>query len=313
MIYREKDGNVSIMFDSILELMSASFEKMRLDQQATEEVIDRNEKEFKDCLTEVRHVQREVGALAWLGPGNNTPANVIEHALLGNKILEDSLSRNISALSEYEIQTKDFVSKIDNKKRVRRKREFGDEIDIHKVYRGELSTAWSKMEFEKNTSEKKMVTIFVDIVDHWRQKVTETLWNCVSSVVLCKKLEAQGRSVKIIVGGRFRAPFSTAKFSSCSVGIVVKDYNQKMVSSRIAAMCNLGFARVFTFAALSFNPYSVVAIGKGYPERVSEKTLPIHLVEEVEKGHTKIIVLGKSYSLIQAVDSIKKAEKQMIE
>lgn len=293
-IVKENDSLVSVHFDSILDFM---------DHIET----GTNKREFIEYGERVL-----VGSSLrerWFGPNCISSKEVFKSALLGDDDLLKSLESKISTL-EKDSATCKTTSQI--VKKVKRKNVWsnaGDEIDIHKVYAGNYQNAWRKKEAIKIETKIQLVTLFIDIAGLSDASAVSSLWRAAVAVKLYRELLAAGKSVKIIVGGASEFAFENCT-KDMTVGVVVKDYNQPLTDSRLAAMANLGFYRTWGFVAKTCQQHKL-AYGLGYSIPATDKTVPINLQEEIEKGHTKFVYLRKCDNSYSASESLKFAYKQM--
>jgi len=259
------------------------------------------------------HNERVRGGKWFGGNEEQQGKDVIKKAMLGDPILYKSLKEKISSLDERlgTFTAKGFVQKVAKSKRVTVHGKMGDEIDIHKVNSGKLDTAWSKKIRKTVDSQHKLVTLYIDLSHNSNKDCLDTLWTSAVSVKLLADLEKEGKSVKIIVGGTVQSSLSGSR-DMVSVGITVKEYNERLAPERLAAMSHLGFYRSWGFMAHHDHNFGRVCSSIGHAlGNVSQHHLPINIQEEIEKGHTRLIVIQKSLNLWDAERSIKSARKQI--
>jgi len=285
----ERKKMISVQFDNILELM---------DYKPT-----LNLKDFEYSMDGRTSYDK-------FGSTNVTAKDVINHALLGDsKLYENQLKNKVRWLdTESGYYTTDYQQQIKVVKRKVKYTDFGDEIDIHKVYRGEIGTAWRKTERVEIDSKLHLVTLLVDIGGHWGQDADDSLWRASVVVKIVRDLENAGKSVRVVVGTVSENVTRSNKMVATS--IVVKEYNASLPLERLAAMCNLGFRRTAGFAC-NYCVEEELHDGLGQPTNISHSNLPWQLKDEEDAGHTKFVIIGRASSSYQAKDKLQEAYDQM--
>jgi len=135
---------------------------------------------------------------------------------------------------------------------VRRKRvrgPIGDEVDMQRVYAGDLARAWSTTtRTPKRGRQIRPVTIVVDISTVWSRTSDEYFWRGAVATRLADELQKAGRAVRIVVAICHDDAFRDGAGFLCSV--VVKDFQEPLSLDRVAYQTALaGFYRYYVFAA----------------------------------------------------------------
>lgn len=289
---KENDKMVSVHFDSIIELMDFEPENRN------------NKYEFDNYIN---GKSRRIFGAEWLGVGATNYKEVIEKAMLGDQDIYNRALKMMSILNSGKvIPVSQHIKKV---KRRKIRSDMGDELDIHKVYQGNLAQAWSKTERIEVDAKHHLVTLFLNINGNSGVKVSETIWRCALILKLANEIQQAGKSLKIIVGGMVtRALIGSSKLLTTS--ITVKKYNETLSPERLAAMTNIGFYRTFGFAAKHCQNLRVED-GGGRSSTIYENNMPIHLQEEVDKGHTKPVFLEGIRSQSSMINELERAFKQM--
>jgi len=293
MIIKENKEMVSVHFESMLELMGFKPEAAQ------------NRINFNRLINNKKSVQNGIGK-GWIGKSEYYK-DIVSMALLGD---QDSYKISLKRMSELKsgtVSTK--LQTIQKSKRIKTKSDMGDELDIHKVYQGNLSQAWSKTKRLEVDVKHHLVTIFLNINGSWKIKVSDTIWRCALILKLVKEIQLAGKSVKIVVGGVVCHGMEGSD-KLLSTSITVKKYNEKLTPERLAAMTNIGFYRTFGFAAKECQNRVVDSSGGGSRE-ITRDSMPIHLQEEVEKGHTKPVFLSGITTKYEAMNELSRAFEQM--
>lgn len=247
------------------------------------------------------------------GPSNKTNQDVLDHALLGDahlcKILEGNYIAPLDAATGKNTNSHKQVIKA-----VSRRRKFadqGDELDMDKVYSGQLDTCWSKTERVEFDKEHNMVTLLVDNGANWNIGATETFWTSAIVCRLIKELEAAGKSVRLVLLSHGNNPFTGSRKDIVTCAIV-KETNERMNMEKIAGMTNLGFFRTLTFGMMCASPIKLCD-SLGYHVDVSMESIPAQFEEDVQKGHMKFVIVPQARSINAAIRGLENCYKQLTE
>jgi len=242
----------------------------------------------------------------WFGKGNNNYKDVMDKALSGDPAMLENLNDKISLFKKGEMENKFESRSVKKAKRKKVRAEFGEEIDIHKVYQGQLDKAWSSHKRIEIDVEHHLVTLFVDVGGLRNEKVSDSLWRAAVAVKVADDLIKAGKSVQVVIGSSCTNLHSEAEVVMTS--IVVKKYNEPLSMERLAAMSHLGFHRTFNFGARAFSTGSISRT-MGYSSDHCETIPPIQMYEDVESGSVKYIYIPRCLSLYDAnmaIDNIYK-------
>lgn len=293
----ENDKIISVYFDNALDLLE-------------HEENGRNKDRFNDFM---RRSKPNFKRNEWYGSTNHNAGDVIDHSLIGDDKLYESLRSKINQMNKnLGVDKINYTQKIKSVRRELIHGKFGDELDIHKVYSGNLDTAWSRRVREEFDQDHHLVTLYIDIGGNSNIKVTDSLWRAVVALKVFEDLERAGKSVKIIAGGASTSSF-VRDDRSCAVGVVIKEYNQSLSLQRLAAMSHVGFYRVFGFGAKACQGVRTLVKNLGRSASPSNGIIPINVQEEINKGHTKLIHIDKCCSLYDAKRSLDSIYKQLLE
>lgn len=287
---RENEKQVSVYFDSLLELMDYT-------------PPDINQKRFDDYIGKSHHPGYD---RKWYGPTNKTSKDVINHALLGDEELYQNLQSKINeldrAVGKY---TTDYTQNIKKAQRKKYRSDFGDEIDIHKVYQGQCNVAWTKTKRVEVDQAHHLVSILVDYVGSSGENANDSLWRAAVAVKLVDDLLTAGKSVKLLCGSVCASAMEGSS-KNLVTSVVIKNYNEHLSMPRLAAMTHLGFFRTAGFAMMCAQ-HRKAGYSLGYPQNLTYDNMPIHLKDDVEAGHTKYIPVGRISSLSSAIAGLNKA------
>lgn len=293
MLIEENEKMVSVHFDSILDLIEGDFSD-KVESKKIERYLS----------------DREVGSREY-GRTNKTYKDVINHALIGDSVLLEQLEDKIRILDKVTGKnTIDYEQKIQKSRRRRTFGDEGDELDIEKVYNGDLDTCWTRTEKIEFDTTHKFVTLFIENGAAWNENVTSSFWRAAVAVFLTRELERAGKSVKIVVGSCARGALKTSN-KKLAQSMTVKEYNQHVSLERVAAMTHLGFFRTVSFALFHMSDYTVCG-NIGSPDWINNGNWPIQLQKQADKGHTRLIHIKPATSQTSAIDALKSAYEQLL-
>ena len=134
-------------------------------------------------------------------------------------------------------------------KRRRRFGEQGDDLDIHKVYRGELDTAWTYHKREAKNSVGRQITVVCNLSASCGVNAEQLFWRGASALRLAETLESAGYSVRIVAAMSSNGVDEDSKVNNCYL-FEVKSLDQPIDVSNLAAIvCLSGYYRVIGFSA----------------------------------------------------------------
>lgn len=297
---KEKGNMVSVHFDSLMEFMdyvnTDGISDLDMRQDAQYNMTTRKNEDRGD----------------WYGNTNETAKDVMNHALLGDSELYTSLQSKINIIDKRIREVPlDYENQVLRVKRKKVRADFGDELDIHKVYQGQCDTAWTTTKRFEVDSKVHLINIVVDISGHCGIKVKDSLWRAAVAVKLTDQLIKAGKSVKLSVGAITQDTWR-GKSGLLTSTIAIKNYNENLSLERVAAMSNVSFFRTALFATMSVPEYPLLG-SKGRPVSITEKNMPLHLKEDIDAGHAKYVVIGRANSeesALYAMDNIYKQIEQ---
>ncbi|MCH9735890.1 MAG: hypothetical protein K0U78_15280 [Actinomycetia bacterium] len=293
MFIQENKDMVSVHYDSILNLIEEDFKGHKNESQITKFTKS-------DDYCDIRKY----------GKTNKSFKDVIRHSLIGDPVLLENLKSKIEVINKVTgLNTLDYVQKVQKSKRVRNYSDQGDELDIEKVYAGELDTCWTSSYRKEFDSSHKFVTLFIENGENWNVDVVSSFWRSAIAVHLTKELQKAGKSVRLVVGTCTNN--SIQKDARCmTTSMTVKEYNQQMNLERVAAMTHLGFFRCVNFAMMYTAPYKLnEGLGRHVP--INASRWPIQLKEQMDKGHTRLIHIKPVNNETDAIAALKFAYKQL--
>lgn len=292
MSIEQDDKMISISYESIIDVLQIDFSQQVNGYRASH-YLSKNK-----CL-ESKH-----------GENNNTYRKIIEKALVGDPLLLKNLDNKIISLNKASgINTTDYEQRIKTSVRKRIHSDQGDELDIEKMYQGDIDSCWTKTSRVEIDSTHKFVTLFIENGDNWSEDVYSSFWRSAIAVFLTRELERAGKNVKIIIGScAYHSMIGCSKLLNQS--ITIKEYNQRISMERIAAMTHLGFFRSVSLALYCLAPYKL-ARGMGEILYMNKHTMPIQLRKQVSNGSTRLIHIAPVNTKNEAINELESAYKQL--
>jgi hypothetical protein len=183
----------------------------------------------------------------------------------------------------------------------------GDNLDITRVWLGDLQRAWSrpKKRMLHHVTDKR-ATIVINVGCNANISFYQTLWRAVAALKICDVLTNSGRSVEIYCGDSTKNLTMFSPSLSLYLQIRVKEFTQPLDMERLAAMSTTAFLRTHLFVGAGARKEQV---NHGLGQAI--EGLPIQLHRRKEAGEL-IVEMGATYSLEQAVEDINKVHKQLL-
>lgn len=183
--------------------------------------------------------------------------------------------------------------------------DYGDVLDIHRVYSGELDRAWARPKRQNLYGvTDRCATIVVNSGVLATTAFDETLWRVATALKISDLLQSSGRSVEIYVGGTAKELGYTVYEARTYCRI--KEYTQPLPVERLAAMCSAAFHRTYTFMARgAINAQISASMG------ASSEGLPAQL-EERKKSGELVVELARCFSFADAKRDLESVHKQLL-
>lgn len=233
-----------------------------------------------------------------------TAQDCIKKAYEGDTRLYNEISIPKMSQLDSQVDPADYAQLVEVKRRKRIRSSHGNELDIHSVYQGKIDKAWDTTTIVKSNQEVNFITILADIGENWGVHGMDSTWTMAVLNKLSDICEMAGKNVQIIVGDCGRG--TNGKKSYTTISCVIKRYNERLSPERLAAMTHLGFFRSFCFLGLATSKIPCYE-SLGTHVSFSDDLLPINIKEQIDQGHTKVLIVKGSLSLSAAKDSLKRS------
>lgn len=273
----------SIRFDSLRELLDTTFENKG------------NEKVWAD-------IKRYELSRSFINAPS--PEAVIDKAINGDEETLRILEAHRSRLDRTKREPQHMLSAQKKRRRKRVRADQGDELDIHKVYAGQLDRAWEARKHIEVDKDQNLYTVFIDVGGLARVQFSTTLWRGAVAYQIVDDLIKAGKSVKVVVGAAAVGVIKGDMRRVVTTDIVVKHYNEPLSMTRLAAMSNIGFHRVFNFMSRCLQPKGVEP-SMGSTHDYLRNNGPIEDVG-VAQDVSKYIYVDRCCSLSDALHNLEK-------
>lgn len=250
--------------------------------------------------------EKPAGAQWW---GMNADARTVMNKVRdGSPMFLEGLRPKMDQL-DTEIQLAPHEVKVRRRKRTRS--DYGDTLDMARVYQGQLDTAWERPTSDhKHVPSERYASIFIDCSVSWIVEFDETLWRSAAALKLCDILQQGGRNVEIYSGTTLSEPFMRAAgvpriFRN---GVRCKEYTQPLQPERLATMVSTAFFRTYSFLSVCATRY-VPNYHMGVP---IQNGLPKQLQDRKNAGEL-VIRIGNCFDLAGAKFIIEQAKEEIQE
>lgn len=129
----------------------------------------------------------------------------------------------------------------------------GDELDIHSVYRGDLSRAWSRTKRQARQGTNRLVTLVCNIAASSGTDSSELFWRGASALKLVEALEESGFTVRLVAGLGGEGIEQSGQRLDTATLVEVKAEDQPLNVADLAAIVAMpGYFRTVGFASILY-------------------------------------------------------------
>lgn len=186
------------------------------------------------------------------------------------------------------------------------RRDFGNELDIHAVYRGDLDRAWT-MPIKQERPALAQVTLLANLGAKSNLDARELFWRGLALLKACDILSRRGHDVQIVGFNQRIRVFRNNKNECASYSIVVKPFGRPLDLPALAStFCLAGFQRYYGWMWSLSLPRK---ISENYGR--SDYGQPLLSVAKQFKGENVIVVPGDLFSKEAAEDWLVRLEEQL--
>lgn len=238
-----------------------------LSEHATCKPSATNAAKLSECFSGDRQTTRSVAWYGIAGGGNAVRDTIANGWPDGAQRMESALTAHVPVV-------------VTGIKRRRVRADFGDSIDMQRVYRGELGTAWERTTRQRGHGGKNTVTMYVDVAANCSTEAETLFWRGAAALAVADALTQGGYSVQITAGAYGRNVEEASKRWLWHT-VLVKPANAPLDKSALASvLCLAGYFRTLFFTGFCSVPGRVhCALGVSTPRKVSELDADITGVE----------------------------------
>lgn len=212
-----------------------------------------------------------------------------------NKMLDEGWSEGLAKMEKYLGELS--LPMMRSNKRVKKRAAFGDEIDIQRIYNGDLERAWSTTERQIGSAVgRNNAIIQVDIATSAGTSSDSAFWRGAAATALTKIIVESGRSVQIIITETTSGVFNGSRDYQLNT-TMLKEFDQPMDMENIMLCTSVGFFRGYGFKAKLLDEKYTLSGGLGYPEST---TLPQNMVDD----NARIIKIPKDILSLEAAQRL---------
>lgn len=238
----------------------------------------------------------------WFGVANAERA--MELIDLGWPELSERLTQYTSQLK----QTVDLASAeavtIEVRRRKRHRMDYGDSLDMHRVWGGELDRAWERpVRTPRQTATQRYATVYVDLAMAGMYRFNTSTWRAAAALCMVEMLTAMGVNVEVWVGDSGRHSYADydAPLYFWS-GVRIKEYMQPLNDDRLATMCSAAMLRTWGFRMIMGGPWRT-DYAYGYPLQ----TGIVKPLRDRQEAGERVFRIGNCLSLEEASRDVKGA------
>lgn len=197
---------------------------------------------------------------------------------------------------------------IESRRRKRTRRDYGDTLDMHRVWSGELDKAWERPTRRRVlTPTQRYATIYCDLAMSSMFTSENAVWRAAASYCMYEMLTRLGISTEIWSGNVQHGLYVTSAAPyRLLTGVCIKTYNQTLNDDRLAAMMSGGFFRTYGFDMIYASKFEVYP-HLGYPANAG---LVKPLRDRQEAGE-RVFRVGDALSEYGAVLEVGKVVEQL--
>lgn len=221
--------------------------------------------------------------------------------------LLESVQTKAATIDKQLIVADEAVSQLVTQRRRKRHRsDYGDTLDIHRVWGGQLDTAWERPTKQSRiTHSQRYATIIVENSTSSNYTHDEAMWRAVAAFKICDLLNRMRYVQEIWVQNTtIHCHYGVYK---TWIATRIKEYEQPMNLGRLAALSSVGFARLHGFEDKALGARDV-EMTYGYP--CQDGSLVHPLKERAAQGE-RIVYIGHCFTMPEAVGYINKVAEEL--
>lgn len=193
---------------------------------------------------------------------------------------------------------------VEVRRRKRHRSDYGDTLDMHRVWSGELDRAWERPVREVRLSAtQRYASIYVDNGILRDVKPRQTLWRAAVAMLIADVLTRMGINVEIWAGASgfdtYTGEHGSAKFRWS--GVRAKEYTQPLNEERVCAVMHAMFHRTYGFGMTLAAPWAADD-GMGY----SYDSGLVKPLRDRQGAGERVFRIGKCLDEAQAIIEVRR-------
>lgn len=194
------------------------------------------------------------------------------------------------------------------RRRKRHRQDYGDTLDIHRVWSGELDKAWERpVRTERMSMTERYATLFVDTGILGAIYFKQSVWRAAVALLVTEVMTRMGINTEVWVGSScygcytsYRAPYNAW------TGVRVKEYTQPLNDDRLVALSSAAFHRLYNFRMRLSAPYECSeSMGN------SSDTGLVWPLREREEAGERVFRVGTCLSESAAIREVKRIVNEL--
>lgn len=251
----------------------------------------------------------EGGAMRWWGA--KSFGDVQDKIANGWPELRERLLKMMEGI-ELELPMFPSLQNVRRRKRVRD--EFGDELDMQRVWSGQLDTAWARpVRTQRQSMSTKRITLAFDITANAIVNNDMAMWRAALCTLLVDSLARAGRIFEIWVVDSTSNPFAWSSGNRPMrlwSAWCVKRTADPIVLDRLCGMVSVGFMRTAGFMAMgagSWEPNTGFgsALNTGLPATLRERQAEGEAVLRIGECYNRHAVISEYKRAWEAIEAFK--------
>ena len=152
---------------------------------------------------------------------------------------------------------------IETRRRKRHRSDYGDTLDMHRVWSGDIDRAWERPIKERRlTPTERYASVFIDSGANAGTSADETLWRAATALVLVDVLTRMGINTEVWAGNSNANCYHHGPVQMWC-GVRVKEYTQLLNEERLAVAAHVAMHRVYNFSMILAAPWTAtVGLGR---------------------------------------------------
>lgn len=182
------------------------------------------------------------------------------------------------------------VPRLKNIRRVKKRSDFGDHVDMQMIYSGQLDLAWQKSQRENSPNQTgNAITLLVSIDENCSKSSDEMFWSGAVAIRLIDMLILTGRSVRVLAYQKANGCYTNSYGHEAIY--VAKEYMEQLDVNKLMVILGLsGFFRTYGFLSILSSEFKAAwGLGRSYkalPKLLTDRE-PLENIIRVKKAYSK--------------------------